>query len=123
LYLISSVNPLIGIYLNHTMILKLISIVLIVLGLFALSLLISYEGFQVSPNLRAQQLPFDNILSTCTQMESILQSHDISYEQMIRMINNNQIKSYFNPGEINTIEQCLQGRLPKLSSYLVPQKI
>jgi len=42
---------------------------------------------------------------------------------MIRMINNNQINSYFNPVEINTIEQCLQGKLPKLSSYLVPQKI
>ena len=56
-------------------------------------------------------------------MDFILQSKSMSYENMIRLLNNNEINSHFSSHEIDVIEQCLQGKLPALSSYLITQKI
>ena len=105
------------------MIVKLIFIVLLVVGLFSISLLISYEGFQTNPNLRTQQMPLNEVLSNCSKMNSIMNSNDLTYEQVIRLINNNQINSVLDPNQVDMIEQCLHGKLPELSSYLIPQKI
>ena len=105
------------------MIIKLIIIALLILGLFTVSLIVSYEGFQISPNLRTQQMSFDDVLSMCNAMNSILASNGVSFEQTIRLLNNNEIFSQFNLQEIDIIEQCLQGKLPELSSSLIPQKI
>ena len=96
----NSINPLITMWLTLIMIVKLIFIVLLVVGLFGVSLLISYEGFQSNPSLRTQQMPLNEVLSNCSKMDSILTSNDLTYEQIIRLINNNEINSQFNSNEI-----------------------
>ncbi|MDH3779992.1 MAG: glycosyltransferase [Nitrosopumilus sp.] len=92
-------------------------------GLFTISLAVSYEGFQVSPNLRTQHMSVDDVLSSCNQMKSVLQSNEMSYEHLIRLLNNNEINEHLNFGEIDIVKQCLEGKLPELSSYLIPRKI
>ena len=72
---------------------------------------ISYEGFQVSPNPRIQHTSVTDTLSICKQMDFILQSKSMSYENVIRLLNNNEINPHFNSKEIDVIEQCLQGQL------------
>ena len=105
------------------MLAKLVIIVVIMSGFFISSLIISYEGFQLSPNLRTQHMSFEDVSSICSRMDSIMQSHNISYEHMIRLLNDEQLKEYLTTNEITTVEHCLQGRLPELSSFLVPIRI
>ena len=116
------INLLIVNILTESMLVRFIFIILIVVGLFTISLAVSYEGFQVSPNLRTQHMSVDDVLSTCNQMTSVLQSHEMSYEHLIRLLNNNEINERLNLGEIDIVKQCLEGKLPELSSYLIPQK-
>ena len=97
-------------------------LVLSLIIFFSASLAISYEGFQVSPNPRIQDISIADTLSICKQMDFILESKSMSYENVIRLLNNNEINSHFNSKEIDSIEQCLQGQLPTLSSYLITQK-
>ncbi len=104
------------------MILRYIVIALILVVALSTSLFISYE-LQVSPNLRTQHLSLDDVFSTCNEMDQLLQSNGLSYEQMIRLLNLNEINTHLNSKEIQIVEQCLQGKLPELSSYLIPQKI
>ncbi|MCA9819234.1 MAG: hypothetical protein KC440_00145, partial [Nitrosarchaeum sp.] len=105
------------------MLAKLVIIAVIMSGFFISSLIISYEGFQISPNLRTQHMSFEDVSSICSKMNSIIQSHNISYEQLIRLLNDEQLKEYLTPNEITTVEQCLQGKLPELSSFLIPIRI
>ena len=104
------------------MLIKLVLIVLVITGFFTISLLVSYEGFHTTPDLRTQTSSED-VDSICKKMNSILQSHDISYAQVIRAINTNQLHSLLNNNDVSVIEKCLQGELPQLSSYLITKKI
>jgi hypothetical protein len=56
-------------------------------------------------------------------MDFILKYHSMSYEQMIRLINNDELNSYLTPQQIDVVEQCMHGKLPELSSYLTTQKL
>ena len=105
------------------MIVKLIFIVLLASGLFGVSFLLSYEGFQAVPNLRAQHVPIDDVISNCEAMDSVIDSKGFTVEQIIRLINDNQINAHLNSNQVQIVEECLHGKLPQLSSYLTPQKI
>ena len=107
-----SVNLLIISGLTHFMFVRSILIGLFVIIVFTASLAISYEGFQISPNLRIQHASVTDTQLICQQMDSILQSKSISYENVIRLLNNSEINSYFTSQEIDIVEQCLQGKLP-----------
>ena len=98
---------------------------LLIAVFFTASLVISYEGFQTSPNLRTQHLPLGDVFSTCSQMDSILQDNGMSYEEIIRLLNGNDINSHpdLSSSDIQVIETCLHGQLPELGSFLITQKI
>ena len=101
---------------------KSILIVIFIVGFFTISLLASYEGFQGLNTLRTQHLSISDASLLCDQVDSILESSGISYEHMLRLTNDNELDTAFDPEEIKKIEQCLHGKLPNLSSYLIPQK-
>ncbi|MDH5431832.1 MAG: DM13 domain-containing protein, partial [Nitrosopumilus sp.] len=98
-------------------------LVLFAIIFFTVSLLISYEGFQIPHDLRTNHMSITDVTSTCKQMDFILKSHHMSYEQMIRLMNADELNSYLTPQQIGVVEQCMRGKLPELSSYLTPQKL
>ena len=102
---------------------RLVSITLVMVVMFVLSLLISYYGFQVSPNFVAQM--FSESEGICEKSDLILEFHDISYPHIIRTISDETGLDNLglNSEEIKTIEQCLQSNLPRLDSTLITEKI
>ena len=86
------------------MLVNLLLIILVMIGFFSVSLLVSYEGFQIIPNLRTQQMSPEDVNSICKKMESILLSNDMSYEQMIRMLHAEKLTINLSTKDIDVIE-------------------
>ena len=103
---------------------RLVSIALVMVAMFVISLMISYYGFQVSPDIGAQIFTGD-INTICKDTNQILESRNLTYPQVIRAISDETgLRTLgLNSQDISTIEKCLQGRLPSLGSTLESKKI
>ena len=106
------------------MFLKLVLLVVAIVVMFVATLLGSFYGFQTFYDLRSQTIEFaaDSI---CNEMHDILFTKNISYEYMVNTIGDEQRWNdlNFNQHEENILEQCLQEKLPVLSSYPIAKKI
>ena len=106
------------------MLAKVIFFVLVIVVLFAITLMGSFYGFQTFYDLRSQSI-FFNTQSICNEMDDILTKKNISYDIMVNAIRDEiRWKSLnFVDHEKNVIEQCLQENLPVISSYPISKKI
>jgi cellulose synthase/poly-beta-1,6-N-acetylglucosamine synthase-like glycosyltransferase/DNA-binding beta-propeller fold protein YncE len=104
--------------------LKLVLLIVAIVILFSVTLLGSFYGFQTFYDLRSQTIEF-TADSICNEMHDILSEKSISYEQMTNAIGDKQRWNdlYFDQQEESVIEQCLQEKLPVLSSYPIAKKI
>ena len=105
------------------MFLKLVLLIGAITVLFLVTLLGSFYGFQTFYDLRSQTIEFA-VDSICDEMHNSLSKKSISYEQMTNAIGDEQRWNAlnFDQQEEDVIEQCLQEKLPILSSYPIVKK-
>ena len=105
------------------MILKLVLLIVAIVLMFTVTLLGSFYGFQTFYDLRSQTIEF-TADSVCNEMYDFLLKNGVSYDQMTNAIGDKQRWDglNFDQREEHIIQQCLQEKLPLLSSYPIIKK-
>ena len=103
---------------------KLVVLIVVIAIMFNVTLLGYFYSFQTFYDLRSQTIEFVTD-SICNEMHDTLSKKNISYEQMINALGDEQRWNAlnFNQQEEHLIQQCLQEELPAVNSYPMKQKI